>query len=366
MFMKRPSSRGEPRRTLHPALSHLRLAAWSAATAAGVVGIAPAQAQGLAPSPTSVTLPADEAPHHNLLEWWYFVGHLSGVDPAGKTHQYGYEVTVFQLNVGVGPANYSAHFAITDITTGKYSYEERAIEAPIPNETDGFALSVGNWSVLGSSGNYAVGATFSDNTYGLQLSLSSAIPPALNGTDGIIPYGGWGTSAYYSYTSLATSGTIIDHGIPVKVTGVSWQDRQWFDPTGTSGWNWFAIQLKNNVQYMLYYLQDSTGAIIQTVGTEVVNGVAVPVPAGQMTLQPLSYWVSPKTLYTYPSKWRITVPDGSFTVTPVIQDQELAAPLHHVYFEGDSTVVGNWRGLRITGDAYAEVNPYYEPYLSLP
>jgi predicted secreted hydrolase len=54
----------------------------------------------------NVSLPHDEAPHTDLVEWWYFVGHLQGVDPAGKKHTYGYQMTMFQvLQDPTQPAN---------------------------------------------------------------------------------------------------------------------------------------------------------------------------------------------------------------------------------------------------------------------
>ena len=57
-------------------------------------------------SAQTVSLPHDEAPHTDLVEWWYFVGHLQGVDPAGKKHTYGYQMTMFQvLQDPTQPAN---------------------------------------------------------------------------------------------------------------------------------------------------------------------------------------------------------------------------------------------------------------------
>ena len=41
-------------------------------------------------------------------------------------------------------------------------------------------------------------------------------------------------------------------------------------------------------------------------------------------------------------------------------------PGHRTYFEGDSEVSGVLNGQVVTGRAYAEVNPSFEPLLSLP
>jgi len=83
---------------------------------------------------------------------------------------------------------------------------------------------------------------------GPQISLE---PVVLHGNNGLIPYGPFGTSFYYSWTNLWTFGTVIDHGVPVAVIGESWMDHQWYNPLGLGGWTWFSIQLSNNTQYML-------------------------------------------------------------------------------------------------------------------
>ncbi|MGZ3665884.1 MAG: hypothetical protein ACXVDA_15550, partial [Ktedonobacterales bacterium] len=38
-----------------------------------------------------VRFPQDEAPHHDLTEWWYYTGHLHGTDAQGHARTYGFE-----------------------------------------------------------------------------------------------------------------------------------------------------------------------------------------------------------------------------------------------------------------------------------
>jgi len=52
---------------------------------------------GNASQGTGVQLPRDEAPHQQPQEWWYFSGHLWGLDPAGHLHCYGFEYVTFQF-----------------------------------------------------------------------------------------------------------------------------------------------------------------------------------------------------------------------------------------------------------------------------
>ncbi|RZM37097.1 MAG: carotenoid 1,2-hydratase [Sphingomonas sp.] len=350
---------------------------WLASALALTVAVPSVQAQSFE-QPAPVVLPRDEGPHKSQLEWWYFVGHLYGTDPNGAKREFGYEVTVFQLwALPGGPATYSWHFAVTDVNNKLHRVEERAVSAAIPDRKGSFSFTNQDWSVGGSLQNYAIKAALSDGRFGIDLSTSSRIPFALHNGNGVVDYRPVGrTSAYYSSTALDTTGTIYDNGVPIKVTGTSWQDRQWFNK-GTAldqggslfggGWNWFAIQLDNHVQYMLYYLQSPvTGAIVNKFGTRVVNGTATPVPGDQMGIRALAHWHSVNSGYTYPSGWTVTLPDGTLTLTPQVIDQEMVWPLHRTYWEGTSAVVGTLNGRPVTGRSYVEVNPYLQPYTSLP
>ncbi len=322
------------------------------------------------PPPTEINLPQDEAPHHNSSEWWYFNGHLEGVAPDGDVRHYGYELVVFQERESPSdatPAIYVAHHAITDLDRKTFDFEERTSESLIPNQADGFNLDVDQWTMSGSRGNYLLDAGFANTNYGMHLRLQTAEPPALHGDKGIIPYGPYGSSAYYSYTALYATGTIVDHGVPIRVTGISWHDHQFgnFNRV-TAGWNWFSIQLDNDQQYMLYFIQDSTGKVVQTLGTKVDHGVERVLSQDEVHMTPLSFFTSPASGFSYPAKWRIDVPDDSFIVTPLLQDQEIDVPNHRIYFEGDAKIVATLHQRPVRGVGYVEVNPYFEPETSLP
>jgi predicted secreted hydrolase len=332
-------------------------------------------------SAQTVSLPKDEAPHTDLVEWYYFVGHLQGVDPAGKQHTYGYQMTTFQvLQDPAQPALYVTNVAITDDTRGAYDKDSQTTFAPVPQEVNSFNLSSNAWNMQGGSGKYSVNAALSDQNYAFTLKMQSAIPAALHGVHGQIPYGPLGTSAYYSYTALATQGTIIDHGVPIAVTGISWQDHQWgnYDLTQQIGWTWFGIQLGSDslpgvppksspLQYMLYFIQDYTGAIVQVVATQIKNGVTTAIPANQVSQKALTTYTSPATDFTYGTSWLVTVPGGSFIVNSRVRAQEfVGAPGYQSYYEGDALVFGALNGEPVSGVAFAEVNPFSQQGQLLP
>ena len=68
------------------------------------------------------------------------------------------------------------------------------------------------------------------------------------------------------------------------------------------------------------------------------------------------YWTSPSTLYSYPSKWDITIPslNASLVVTKIGTGQEFGQPLAHV--EASGTVTGSFGGSTVTGTNFLENN----------
>jgi predicted secreted hydrolase len=345
---------------------------WYALAGALLVGISISAAAGPAAATTAagttapqasqagVRIPQDEAPHSDPDEWWYFSGHLTGVDAAGHVHTYGFEYVTFQF-LGLAPEPvYYGDFAVTDLTRGTFNYGVEEASYPVPATKDSFSLHTGPWTMSGGSGSDQLHASLSG--YSLNLKLQTNEPAALHGNDGVIPYGPFGTSDYYSWTSLLSSGTIVDHGVTVKVTGISWMDHQWgsFDLASGGGWDWYSMQLSNGQQYMLYFIRNASGEIVQTIGTRVGPGNQVThLPAGTFSEKATGSWTSPATDITYGSGWQVTVPGGHLTVTPDLLNQEvdLLSTQGSVYWEGDVTIHGEINGHPVQGLGYTELNP---------
>jgi predicted secreted hydrolase len=227
----------------------------------------------------------------------------------------------------------------------------RLLRRPFPDERNGFSLKISDWNMQGSSGTNSLTAQFTDGSYGITLSQTSLEPVVLHGDNGLIPYGPFGTSFYYSWTNLWTFGTVVDHGIPVEVIGDSWMDHQWYNPLGLGGWTWFSVQLSNSTQYMLYFIRNDQNQLAQVVATEVKDGRTIHLSPSAVSETPIGSWTSPVTGITYPFGWKITVPGGFLNITPLQQNQELvvAASLAGAYWEGDSTASGVIDGLPVRG-----------------
>jgi predicted secreted hydrolase len=100
-------------------------------------------------------------------------------------------------------------------------------------------------------------------------SLKMLKPPLIvNGTGFInLPKG---ESGYYSQTRLQTKGQLTLNGVTKKVSGIQWDDRQWLGMSFAANLNyyydWWALQLTNNEEAILFRIKDSdTDAVAMSV-----------------------------------------------------------------------------------------------------
>jgi predicted secreted hydrolase len=307
-----------------------------------------------------VQLPKDEAAHHEPVEWWYFNGHLAGIGSTGRLYCYGFEYVTFQLltSAGLTPF-YVANFAITDLDRKTFQYQAKVASYPIPAKKDGFALHTGGWSMSGGSGDDDLVADLPG--YRVDLHLQTSEPAVLEGNNGAVTMGGLGPSKYYSWTSLLTTGTMVDHGVAIKVVGISWMDHQWgaMDLDGGGGWDWFSVQLTDGQQYMLDFIRNHADHIVTNFGTHISATGQADHLTGTLSERVLASWRSPASGITYGSGWALGVPGGSLTVTPYVRGQELdlrRSLQGNAYWEGDVSVTGDVDGSNVHGVGYAELN----------
>jgi predicted secreted hydrolase len=316
----------------------------------------------------AIQFPRDEAPHRDLTEWWYYTGHLQGIDPAGRERTYGFELTFFQVLRGALSPVYIGHYAISDITAGQFHFDQRSASEPSPaatggTATAGFNLAIGDWQISGLNGHDRLQAEMPG--YAIALTLDSTKPPALHNGNGLIAYGIGGFSYYYSRTHMDVTGTLTDHGAPIAVTGLAWMDHQWgnFITANGTGWDWFSIQLSDDTEYMIYFIRDATGKTVATDGTLVdAHGQAHVLGSG-LADQATGHWQSPTTHITYPSGWSLAVPGGSLSVTPLLRDQELVVTqtTGNAYWEGACSISGSIDGQSVSGESYTELTGYELP-----
>jgi predicted secreted hydrolase len=309
-------------------------------------------------APIPVELPRDDGPHGAGIEWWYYTGHMF----TESGDRFGFEYVIFKGHRG-DVLGYAAHFAITDNARGRFAYDQRLGLVPGASPvSNGFDERVGNWSMRGSGGNDHLIANMSG--YSIDLSTRSTKPAALHDGDGYFDYGSGEGSYYYSRTRLAIEGTLTVDGKSLNVTGEAWFDHQWGNfTTYQGGWDWYAIQLDNDTELMIYLIHAPQGGQPIVDGSFIApDGSLTILDRGDFTVSPTGSWTSPHSGATYPAGWRIEYPAGHLTLmlSPSMPNQELdtTASTNVIYWEGEVTVAGSQAGEPISGLGYVELTGY--------
>ena len=332
----------------------------------------------LALPPYEYQFPRDHASHPDYrTEWWYYTGHLMS-----DNRSFGYELTFFQVGINPTPRTggsawalhtlFFAHFAVTD-EAGEKFYHSEAIGRPALKMAGGlkdrYKVWIGKWSaeLLGDEVTHRLAAQGPETA--MSLDLVSAKPPVVHGHEGVSQKaeGEGHASHYYSLTRLKTYGTLTVKGNSYAVTGLSWMDHEFGTNQLTlqqQGWDWFSIQLDNNRELMLYVLRLKDGTLEPASSGTVVaaDGTWKHLDLSMYTIENTGTWTSPHNGATYPSGWKISVPNEGteLRITPTIKDQELVSRsiLGITYWEGSVLVEGRDQGEPVSGLGYVELTGY--------
>jgi predicted secreted hydrolase len=162
---------------------------------------------------------------------------------------------------------------------------------------------------------------------------------------------------------MSARGTVRAGGEPLPVSGLAWMDREWSTSAlgpDLVGWDWLALQLDDGRDLMVYRLRRRDGtADARSSGTLIaVDGATRPLAAGDVILDALDHWTSPRSRVRYPSRWRLAIPGAalSLEITPRLADQELIVGTR--YWEGAVRVQGTAAGRAIAGRGYVELVGY--------
>ena len=319
-------------------------------------------------------------------EWWYFTGQLQA---AGDTaRRFGYQFTIFRIGLLPSPpalrSDWAAqmlvmgHAAITDLTAGTHEFSETLYRAiPLlggfgePGDSlvawsRGPAGTVEPWTLRWRGGAFAFRMADRRRDVGLDLAATPARPLVLEGPNGLSRKGeGAGAaSLYYSFTRLATEGTLRFAGRDYLVRGESWMDKEFGSnqlARNQIGWDWFSLQLDDGRELMLYLLRDSTGATDHAGGTVVSrSGAPRYLERDGFSVRALGQWVSRESGAAYPARWSVAVPGDSLQllVEPLLADQENRSRLlPRLYYWEGAVLVRDDAG-RSVGRGYVELVGY--------
>jgi predicted secreted hydrolase len=327
--------------------------------------------------------PRDHFNHPDYqTEWWYYTGNLQ----SDTGHRFGFELTFFrtaekatvfagglQRTIWFPDQIYFAHLALSDIDSDQFFHQERINRAGpglagVDEKTRRYWN--GNWQArwtdvaTGEQTLEAVGDSFA-----LQLNLKPAKPVVIHGRDGVSRKGPLpgDASQYISFTRLDASGTIQQGTRTTAVKGTAWMDHEFFTPAKGSditGWDWFAIQLNNREELMLYSLRtNATENSPYSSGTYVdANGRSRFLDATSFSVTPQRYWKSSQSGASYPIAWNIEVPSLNLHISesPQMSNQELFSKggVSPSYWEGAATYDGREGAAPVKGVGYLELTGY--------
>ena len=330
-------------------------------------------ARALAPRPLS--FPQDHGPHPDFrTEWWYYTGNLQ--TPTGR--HVGFQLTFFR--VALSPEEeprasawatrqlYLAHFAVTDTAGGRFHAASRASRAALGlagAQPGPFRVWVESWSAEGEGGATRLRAQEGD--VAIDLTVSPAKPVVLQGDRGLSRKGpeSGNASLYYSFTRMPARGTVRLGPETLEVAGEAWMDREWSTSAlgaAVEGWDWFAVQLDDGRELMVYVLRRRDGTPDPfSAGTLVAaDGTARRLEAGDVRIETLAHWTSPHSGVRYPARWRLSVPSAELQleIEPRLTDQELRVGTR--YWEGAVAVTGSSVRRPAAGQGYVELVGYEE------
>jgi predicted secreted hydrolase len=134
-----------------------------------------------------------------------------------------------------------------------------------------------------------------------------------------------------------------------------------------NGWDWFAVQLDNSEELMLYRLRLKSGAVSPYSSGTLVDALGKPhhLVAGDFKLTPGGKWTSPDSKASYPVEWKLEIPSLGVVLseTTHLRQQEIytAKSVSPGYWEGAVEYAGEAHGKPVKGVGYLEMTGYLTP-----
>lgn len=305
--------------------------------------------------PRQFSFPEDHGAHREYRnEWWYITGNIENTNG----NKFGFHITFFRIanqpptittthNVWSSNEFYMAHFAVTAADGEIKTYERFArsgagLAGAQADKENGTNIWLEDWQLTTSNhdGELQWNLHLKESDISLDLTLSPTKPLILQGDAGysqksVDPCN---ASYYYSYTRLQTSGTLQIDGMSHTVNGSAWFDREWSSSAladHQDGWDWFALQLDDGRDIMLYQLRNSDGSRdTYSHAVEIDHtGTGVEIPIHNIELTTTRWWQSDDGI-RYPVAGKIYRTDTNETIVfePLSDNQELDLTIR--YWEG--------------------------------
>lgn len=317
--------------------------------------------------PEPLEFPDDHALHPGYRnEWWYFTGSLES--EAGPV---GFQFTLFRFALDPGPvpdsawhaeAVWMAHLAISDGADRTFHQAERFARGSAGLAgADSTRWWLRDWQVLATEDGWRLVADAGD--FAIELDMAQHKPFVLQGDDGYSQKGPepGNASRYYSATRLAADGRIRLNEQWRTVEGSAWLDREWGSSQlsdDLAGWDWFALQLDDGRDLMVYRLRHhdgrpspySAGVVVAEDGTPSHLGVE------DFTATEKRWWRDHDG-HRWPVEWQVSVPAAGLDlrVEPLFDEQRWDGSV--IYWEGAMRVIDAGTDQPV-GRGYLELSGY--------
>ena len=334
------------------------------------------------------SFPRDHWSHPGYrTEWWYFTGFLASDETPPR--RFGYQFTFFRVGLAPDSARGAAawaardlvmaHAAVGDFARRDHRFSELLYRAapllggfgahPDPRIafSRGPAGTAAPWTLAWDGRGFGLAAADSARRLGFRLTATPLRPLVFQGPGGVSAKGRapGEASLYYSFTRLATAGTLTLDGRTYRVRGQSWMDREFGSnqlAVGQVGWDWFSLALDDGRDLMLYLLRRADGGVDHRSATLVrADGKPRYLAPEEWSVRATATWKSPAGGAVYPARWLVEIPGERLRleVEPVMPDQENRSALVGavVYWEG-AVVARAPGGGRELGRGYVELTGY--------
>lgn len=344
--------------------------------------------------------PRDHGAHPEYRsEWWYLTCPLRG---AGGS-EYGVQFTLFrqaltapdeelgsreqQTSMWRTGQLYMAHAALTDVAQKQHVESSRLVRGH-PSlagvRAAPFSVWLEDWRLAEASGAQAAmtdspvpGITVlaldvRSPEFRAELLLTPDKALVLQGDRGLSYKGSEEASYYYSLPRLSVTGSVMPPGADraSAVTGSCWLDREWSTSVladNLAGWDWFALQLNDRSEFMLFQLRQKSGdEETQSTAQQksrlkqgkyiAANGDAVTLDGSALKFLPTRYWRD-ETGALWPVEWTLQLMDRTLHVVAALDDQRMRSSI--AYWEGLVWVFeGSAENKQRIGQGYLEMTGY--------
>lgn len=321
--------------------------------------------------PEALEFPADHAAHPGYRsEWWYFTGNLTAED--GR--RFGMQFTLFRFglsadeqarpldSVFAADAVWMAHLAVSDIEAGRFLHRERFARGTLDlagATADEWWLR--DWVVKRTETGWRLQADAGE--FGVDLALDAVKPVVLQGDAGYSRKGPepGNASRYYTLPRLAAHGSVSVANTTHSVDGTAWLDREWGSSqlgAGIEGWDWFALQLNDGRDLMLYRLRTEDGTASPYSAGALIGpgGQARMLDLEAFSLEPVRTWRDTEGA-SWPVAWRVRVPSANLDllVRAAFDEQQWRTGVR--YWEGAVDIVDP-ESSQLQGYGYLELSGY--------